>query len=139
GGFTVVVDATARAGRVAADRAVIHRQSRLAGRFTVVVDATAKRKRKVVAQDAIVHRQRGMVVVDAAAAAGWKHAGGIAVGNGQIGDGYCGGVQDVEHTAVILAVHRQSGGSGAQDGDILVHHKFTARQQDGADDAGHVE
>ena len=44
----------------------------------------------------------------------------------------------MKHAAGAIAVHRQAGGAGAEDGDFVADHQFAAGQHNGAGDAGCV-
>ena len=106
-------------------------------RRTSVVYAPTVAKRRVVIDRAITKGQRGMIIVHAATIENGLVVG-VAIGDGQTGDG--GGIRrrNVEHAAGGVAVHGQIGGPGTENGHAVGHQQFAAGQQDGAGDTRRV-
>src|SRR6266403_1523074 len=132
------------AGPVADDGAVGQRHRRVATE-TFVVD-TAAPAGGIVADDAVEQHQLSCVaptfVINTATIIIGGGTGGRTGGDGKPGDGDYQVRRDVEHAVGgggIIAVHRQTAGPGAENGDALVYHQLAAGQQDSAGDTCRVD
>ena len=120
--------------RVAAESAGAEGQGGVAF-DTCVVDTAAVAGGRVAAEGATAHGQCGVVVVDAAADGVPKaRTPGVAVGDGQVGDGDDLARADMEHAAGRVAVHGQVGCARTHDSHVFIDEKFAADQRDRAGD-----
>ena len=125
-----VVENTAAAvdDRIAVEGAGTHSQDR------VVAEDAAAEAGRVDAEGAVADGQRAGAGVNAAAGIRGETARGIAVGNGQAGDGDE-RARDVERAAGGVPVHSQISRAGTEDGHVVADQQRAAGQQDGAGDA----
>jgi len=151
--ITTGVDGTAKGSPVAAERAVNDLQRCTAVELTFAVDAAAGSGR-VAAEGTVEHRQRRLIIVDAAAdaligrvatdcaaaqrqgrviiidAASKLGARGRPIGDSQPRDGNLCARGNVKRAAGVVGVHGQRVGAGTADGDAFVHKQFAAGERD---------
>ena len=120
-GGPVVVDATAVAGLVAVDHAVLDRHRPEVG------DPAAGRR--VAAGDAREHDadRRARSHEEVAAVAGDR----CAARKGQVGDRHVDDACDLEHTRLARGLHSRQASAGAGDGDVVLQRQLPGRERVG--------